>query len=1396
MKKALSILLSLAIILQTSLFTVSTFGKGVSEGNNSITYIDSIDSVSEMVKKYDDGKDYVSYDEYISAKPSSYSQKDSKNDYTDYEEKYEFQTSRLFVKSNYDIEFLNSVDYSMIYDDTYLLQFKSPKDAEKAYDYYSSSNNVEYVEADSIYSSSGYIYKGQPDEYFYNPDNSNFDTYDVNNAMNQVTDIADLKQYVLENAVNLYDEVKVAVIDSGVNKEHEAIKGRFAGGKDFADDKNGDGGTDTLGHGTAVASMVVDVSLPNTKIYSYRVGVTADYTLTNIVLAFEQAIADNVDIINCSFSSYKNSKLLCDVVNNAHSNDINIFAAAGNSSRNIDTTPTYPASYRNAVAVGSGDARLTSFSNYGSDVGLYTFYNSNVADVKNTTALDCYRTDRGTSLSTPAVAGACSMLKTLFRDETNDELTMRLWTGATEPVKQFSGSGLVKNAYEVSYLNSALIDTVEVKTTVKPQITLNRSADGTVEVSLSHEDENATIWYKTEGKDEGEGTFELYTKPIELKSSWENFVAYAKSDKMLKSETVYEKVITGYTENGFYCNKFGMIYKFVPTQYKGDLENLVVPENIGGMIPTSFSSYYLRTEVFDPDYCPVIKSITLPKTVTIIGKYAFNDCINLESITAKSVNNIDLGAFYNCEKLKNIEFGDLTTISTISFYNCKSLNDFSQFEKFETIPEHCFENCGFETISTTACKEIGDSSFKGCESLKSIYLPNVTAIGDSAFADCTDLYEYYIPSWTKTLHYSIFDNTSITNVNLNIDYCIDQFANCKIEYAYLPNVFVLWKDFFDTQYVKQAEFEKVTELHEFSDKVQIMALPSSINLIDDEFCKKNGDNLTVYGTADENNLIYTWCKDNDVRFKNISQETAIIEDLPKQITDIKSTLTANVIGFNRTYQWYSNDVSDNTTGTPIPGANSRTFVPADYPLADYYYCVVTSKDGEYDPVTITTGVTQNCNCDYSVYNAATDTANAIINNPDYNSKYDETSREIFEKTVNDNKLDTSIINSQVTIDLFTSNILNAITNIKTKEYTVNFEVIVDDSVVNQEQIKGGYGDLVNLDITDVNGTNYSSYHIKKWELVSDTTSAKTTHFYDSKSISSIINDNLTVSVYLVPDSSSQDDYSKLTFVSSNGSVIDISYVKNGSVIDTSSSVVMCDNEVLTTAPIIPFYQFDCWKDGESVADNITVSSNICLVANYTYSSGSCIIKSNSTNVLINNKYNPSGYSARYDEKVYLTSKSGKQLAIYNSDDELLSYVNETGYIHTPKTDCLIIKEVERSEAKVSVLGAFLAKTNDNKDKASFNCRYFLPKDYKLVECGAVVTGNEEIANDRSKFVIGNEKVLKLISQKQTNSLEYTISLTSDFTGKTALYSRAYIIYVDNSNNTKIIYSNPYSLYLS
>lgn len=155
--------------------------------------------------------------------------------------------------------------------------------------------------------------------------------------------------------------------------------------------------------------------------------------------------------------------------------------------------------------------------------------------------------------------------------------------------------------------------------------------------------------------------------------------------------------------------------------------------------------------------CYSLRTITLPDTITSIEKEAFSFCGALRDITLPdTITNIGDRAFLDCMSLTSITLPDaLTSIGGIAFENCTKL------EAIQVSPEHptlaTIDGVLFNKLDKrlvrypeglTARKygvpkgirEIGEYAFYGCDSLKTITLPDtITCIDAYAFCDCWDL---------------------------------------------------------------------------------------------------------------------------------------------------------------------------------------------------------------------------------------------------------------------------------------------------------------------------------------------------------------------------------------------------------------------------------------------------------------------------------------------------------------------------------------------------------------------------------------------------------------------------------------------------------------------------------
>ena len=102
-------------------------------------------------------------------------------------------------------------------------------------------------------------------------------------------------------------EIKVAVIDGGVDLDHPAFSGSVSSGYDYVDDDqvaNDEIGGANSGHGTFVAG-VVHLVAPDAEIISYRVtnlfGESNGYVLAEAIL---KAIDDGCRVINISLVTF------------------------------------------------------------------------------------------------------------------------------------------------------------------------------------------------------------------------------------------------------------------------------------------------------------------------------------------------------------------------------------------------------------------------------------------------------------------------------------------------------------------------------------------------------------------------------------------------------------------------------------------------------------------------------------------------------------------------------------------------------------------------------------------------------------------------------------------------------------------------------------------------------------------------------------------------------------------------------------------------------------------------------------------------------------------------------------------------------------------------------------
>lgn len=224
------------------------------------------------------------------------------------------------------------------------------------------------------------------------------------------------------------DNVKVAVLDTGVLVSHPDLKNRIAQCKDFTaarfpvidgkcEDKNG--------HGTHVAGIIAADAgsdgkgiygvAPAAQLFIYKVcGANGLCYADDIAVALRLAADQGVNVANMSFGSDSESGLIRDAVNYASSKGVLPVAAAGNDGP-FEASIDYPSAQAETVAVGAlnQNKNVTEWSSRGINTTTMPYvveekdieFAAPGENIESTWNNNGYVILSGTSMASPFVAG-------------------------------------------------------------------------------------------------------------------------------------------------------------------------------------------------------------------------------------------------------------------------------------------------------------------------------------------------------------------------------------------------------------------------------------------------------------------------------------------------------------------------------------------------------------------------------------------------------------------------------------------------------------------------------------------------------------------------------------------------------------------------------------------------------------------------------------------------------------------------------------------------------------------------------------------------------------------------------------------------------------------------------
>lgn len=547
--------------------------------------------------------------------------------------------------------------------------------------------------------------------------------------------------------------INIAVIDSGVNYNHELLKNRVVRTKvDFSTENSGNE-MDTLGHGTNVAGTIAKSTPSNVKIYAYKFYDKNGYGTSSQIRSVVEYIKQSnkkPDIINCSFSDPLDTGIY-DLTNEG----VTAVMAAGNDNKEI----TNQDFYKDLITVGATNyyGEPCSFSNYGACVdisapGEYVY----TADMSSNTTYECVN---GTSFSTPITAAACAYVLMEHSKYTPEQVKQEIQKTAIP----FKKSDCYNDRYGAGIVNFSNI----ISGTRCKDVTANLQSGvyrDDISVELKSANTLADIYYTTDGTLPSKTNGTKYTEPIKLTETTRiNAVAFARGGTPFHSKfTTLDYYILKDGESEFVVDD-GTYWCGIKA-YLGNDTNITIPDKINGIEVGSIKEGCFKNSN--------IESVTLPSSVTAIEQQAFYGCDNLKSINLSNVKSIGTEAFTNCPSLTdNIDLSSVEMISERGLAGTyfKTMN----LPKCTDIGNSAFEDCTMQKIVLSSATNLGSNVFKNCKNLEMIYAPKVKGFGECS--GCTKLNLVFVPT-AKGIDVAIPNNATI--------YCTDKLTSIYFNKEY------------------------------------------------------------------------------------------------------------------------------------------------------------------------------------------------------------------------------------------------------------------------------------------------------------------------------------------------------------------------------------------------------------------------------------------------------------------------------------------------------------------------------------------------------------------------------------------------------------------------------------
>jgi len=800
----------------------------------------------------------------------------------------QFQTARLIVKSDQSIDSFGAKETIEGFENLHIFQYETPAEAFSAYQNYLLMDAVEDV-APSEYVSVAENTIGVSDvHYTWGADVMQTDTY---------------CDFLLEQSESL-PEVVVAVIDTGIDFEHEWFEGRLAGnGVNFVDTGSALP-QDDHSHGTHVSGTICDLTPDNVKILPLKaLDATGQATTEQVYCAMLYANANAVDVVNMSLGGGGYTFLYEDAINAGTEAGIVYCISAGNDAS--DCSLYGPANIKSAITVSAveqnGDPAY--FTNYGAGID-FAAPGVSIISAKlggGTVALD------GTSMASPHAAACCALLKSYDRSLNTEQIVDILSLHADdlgEPgFDPYYGNGRI--SMDFTGANTAMC--------AQPQFAPRGGVYDAAQTVTITADADCAIYYTTDNTVPTAENGTLYTGPITVSSSVILRATAVCAGKETNTASAHYQIGGADVADALVVSD-GVLVAYNGIQTELDLTAYSETAEITA----------IGNSVFENN--KQLEKIILPETVTQIGDRAFFGCSNLDfsAVDFSKLETIGTAAFSECTALSGeIRLGSLRSLGASAF-SFTGISAVYLSENITTVPERCFYDC---------------------RAVRGIYADGVTVLEDYALAFNTDEPITFGIDWTKVTKIGAY---AVCEQDFSAPVCLDAIETLS------PHSFSVCS--FDTLRISgmkelaEGAFYACTASFIYLDDVQNIALehlPTAGYLILSDTCTsvtcakyyQNDATIIGYGGSEVHRLAL----ESDRTFLELPCGVLADDETVSVYQYDHTTLSVLAIGFDLTYQWYVSE-SPEDAGTAVAGATQAEFtVPTDTAGTFYYRCEMTCR---------------------------------------------------------------------------------------------------------------------------------------------------------------------------------------------------------------------------------------------------------------------------------------------------------------------------------------------------------------------------------------------------------------------------------------------------------------------